>query len=159
MHSLQNQCSSDLELQESLCQRILYHSNRPELFSTSSGIRITKVTPGRAEGELTISETSLNPHGYVHGGCLTTLADTVAGTAVSSWGRPCVTVNCSMDFFAPAKGKKIFCSAVPQKVGKTICVYQCVLTNDGGEHIGNGNFTFFLLDGGIPDAPKQKSGA
>lgn len=121
-------------------------------YSRHNQIRVTAVYPdGSAEGELTITPESLNPYGIVHGGCLASLADTVAGWAVSvSQGKNTVTVNYAFNFLHPAKGsnRAIHCRAVPEKLGRTLCVYRLVLTDDAGVEVANGNFTFFLLDDG-----------
>ena len=58
---------------------IIRATNTPHQFSYENGILLTDVEPGRARGELTVGPNSINPHGNVHGGALTTLADTVAG--------------------------------------------------------------------------------
>lgn len=116
-------------------------------FSHRNNIRITNLyDDGSVDGELTVTPESLNPHGIVHGGCLATLADTVAGHAAHVHGS-CVTVNYAFNFLRPAKGtnKKIYCVATPEKVGRTLCVYHLELTDDEGVQVATGNFTFFIL--------------
>ena len=54
------------------------------LFAEFVGVRITKIAQDYAEAELTIRDELLNPMGLVHGGCLSTLADTTAGVAAAS---------------------------------------------------------------------------
>lgn len=121
--------------------------NRPGMFSTENGITVTLARPGRAEGELTIRSTSLNPHGIVHGGCLYTLADTVAGAAsIAGSAKRCVTVNGTLEFLRPAVGTRIRCVATPKKEGRTLSVMQVVLTNDESKEVATGTFTFFLFD-------------
>ncbi len=122
-----------------------------DAFSAYNNIRVTETREdGTAVGELTVTEHSLNPHGIVHGGCLATLADTVAGWAVAiGTGQASVTVNYGMNFLRPAKGsnKKIVCRAEPEKLGRTLCVYRVTLTDDAGKEVATGNFTFFLTGG------------
>lgn len=139
-------CDNTVSLQEETCRRVLEGANRPELFAGANHIRLTKVSRDYAEGELEIVPASLNPLGIVHGGCLATLADTVAGSAVYAGCRACVTLGCSMNYLAPATGKKIKCVATPQKQGATICVYDCLLTNDKGETVASGTFTFYVMN-------------
>ncbi len=120
--------------------------NERELFFGHNGMTITSVKDGRAEGDLEISPHSLNIHGFVHGGCLATLADTVSGCAVfSATRRRCVTVNYNLNFLVPAYGSTIHCSATPQKIGRTLCVYDTVLTDDQDHLVASGTFTFYLL--------------
>ena len=66
---------------------ILSRVNQPHQFSYENGITLTHVEPGRAEGILNVNENSFNPLGLVHGGALTTLADTVGGTCACARGR------------------------------------------------------------------------
>lgn len=118
--------------------------NRPGQFSYENGIFVTLARPGYAEGTLEVRPTSSNPHGTVHGGCLYTLADTVAGTAACAHGASCVTVSGTMEFLRPATGPAIHCVATPKKQGQTLSVMQVVLTNDAGKEVATGTFTFFM---------------
>lgn len=118
--------------------------NQPGQFSYENGIVLTKVQPGYGEGLLHVQPTSQNPHGTVHGGCLYTLADTVAGSAACARGASCVTVSGTLEFLRPAFGAQIHCVATPKKEGHTLSVMQVVLTNDSDVVVATGTFTFFL---------------
>ena len=119
-------------------------------FAAYNGIRVTRVGPDGAEGELTVTEESLNPMGLVHGGYLAALADTVCGTAVAARGRVGVTMDCRMDYLRPASGKTIKCAAAPRKVGRTVAVYSAELTDDGGKTVAIGTFSFYLTGQTLP---------
>ena len=121
--------------------------NQPGLFSTENHIHITVARADYAEGQLEVCSTSLNPLGTVHGGCLYTLADTVAGTAAIAFkGKRCVTVNSSMEFLRPATGGVIRCTATPKKAGRTLSVIQVQLHDEGETLVATGTFTFYLFD-------------
>lgn len=121
--------------------------NRPDLFSAQNGIHITLSRPDYAEGQLEVSSSSLNLHGTVHGGCLYTLADCVAGTAaIAHKGKRGVTANSSMEFLRPAAGKVIRCIGKPKKAGNTLSVIGVELFNDQDELVATGTFTFYLFD-------------
>ena len=62
--------------------KLLERVNQAGTFSTNSRIFVTRIEQGCAEGVLHADESSLNPNGIVHGGCLVTLADTVAGLSL-----------------------------------------------------------------------------
>lgn len=128
-----------------LTQAVATRVNAPHQFSYENGILITHAQPELVRGELTVSENSYNPHGIVHGGALATLADTAAGCCACSKGGSCVTANCSLEFLRPATGKKIFCEAVPKKMGRSLSVIQVTLTNDENAVVATGTFTFFML--------------
>ena len=124
---------------------IIRATNTPHQCSYENGILLTDVEPGRARGELTVGPNSINPHGNVHGGALTTLADTVAGCCACSEGGSCVTSSFSMEFLRPATGSKIVCEATPKKLGRNLSVIQVVLTNDQNKSVATGTFTFFMF--------------
>lgn len=120
--------------------------NRSNLFGRANGITVTAARPdGTGEGVLEVGETSHNPQGTVHGGCLYTLADTVAGVAVAAaCGKPCVTASGTLEFLRPATGTKVFCSASPKKLGRLLCVMQVELTGETGKTVATGTFTFAI---------------
>ena len=51
-----------------------------------------EIRPGYAMGRIRLKQKHLNPYGSVHGGCLYSLADSVAGTAASTYGSPVSTI-------------------------------------------------------------------
>ena len=121
--------------------------NQPGQFSYENGITVTRSHPGYAEGVLDVRPTSMNPHGTVHGGCLYTLADTVAGTAACARGGVgCVTVNGTLEFLRPATGPRILCVATPKKEGRTLSIMQVALTDTEERVVATGTFTFFLTE-------------
>ena len=119
-------------------------------FAETSQIRVLGLSEdGRAWGELTVTPESLNPHGMVHGGCLSTLADAVTGWGVyTATRRHCVTASCSLSFLRPARGdrEKIFCDAIPEKLGHKLCVYRAIISDDAGSTLATGTYTFFLME-------------
>lgn len=126
--------------------QVLERVNNPKLFNSHNGMTVTSVGGGKAQGVLEVCSTSLNPHGTVHGGCLYTLADTVAGSAVAaSCGGPCVTVSGTMEFLRPATGATVHCEASPKKLGSTICTMQVVLTDQDHKEVATGTFIFMLV--------------
>ena len=130
------------ELWELLKERI----NRPGQFTTENGIRVTGVGDHWCKGELTVCPGSLNPRGIVHGGCLCTLMDTVAGVAACTDGRSCVTLNAALNYLRPAANTgKVYCDTRFIKTGRTVVVVEAILTDDRGKEIATGTYTFFLL--------------
>lgn len=127
---------------------IAHSVNKPHQFSWENGIAVTRVETDLALGVLTVGPNSLNPHGYVHGGALYTLADTVGGCCACSRGGVCVTSSSSMEFLRPAVGDKIFCRATPKKMGRSLCVIQVELTNEKELAVATGTFTFFMVEPG-----------
>lgn len=146
---MMDSCSKTPEEREQFYAQVIARINQDDGYAAASHITITSMGEGCASGELEVKPDSLNPYGMVHGGCLATLADTVAGVAVHSSGMACVTLNCSMNYLRPAGGSKIYCEAAVQKAGRTIQVCEARLTNSQGECVASGTFTYYIVDPGI----------
>ncbi len=125
---------------------LIDHMNRRGHFSANSNVRIVRAEAGYAEGELHIGPENLNMQGIVHGGCLATLADTVAGVGVIASGYAAVTANYGLNFLRPATGDIIRCIATAEKMGKTLCVMRVELFNDASKAVAAGSFTFCLKE-------------
>ena len=117
--------------------------NAAHQFAYENGIEITHVEPGLARGVLHAGPDSINPHGYIHGGAMATLADTVAGCCACSTGGTCVTATSTMEFLRPAQGD-LFCEATPKKLGRKLSVVQIAIANVQGKTVATGTFTFFM---------------
>lgn len=127
-------------------------------FAEYIGVRITKIAPDYAEGELPVREELLNPMGMVHGGCLCALADTTTGVAAATRGRIGVTLDCRMDYLRAAKDTSVVrCVATPVRIGRTITVYRAYITDDQGRAVAAGTFSFFIKEEPLPDYARQAS--
>lgn len=141
-------------MEEAYYQRLLRRINRPGLFSAENGIRVTEIRAHYAKGILEITPKSMNPRGIVHGGCLSTLMDTVAGMAACTDGRGCVTLNCSVSYLRSATQGQVSCEVQAVKVGRTIAVYEAECRDDQGRVLANGTYTFFLKEV-LPEAAEK----
>lgn len=135
------------ETQQKFFRALIDRMNAPGQFSSDVNVRIEEVAVGYAHGVLDVQPLNLNLLGIVHGGCLATLADTVAGMGVSAAGHRIVTANYGLNFLRPADGKRIHCFARAEKMGRTLCVMHVDLYNDDDRErkIASGNFTFSVL--------------
>lgn len=119
-------------------------ANNQMRFSGSNGIFIDKLAHRSAMGSMEIVEHSRNPMGGVHGGALSTLADTVAGCAVVSLGYSCVTVTSTMNYLREVLFGTLFCSAEVVKEGRHIAVVDAKITDSEERLVATGTFTFFI---------------
>jgi len=133
---------SDKELYD----KLMYRFNEGDPFSALAGIKTTAIGDGWAEGELEITPSSMNPVGVVHGGCIVTLCDTVAGTAVFSTGVRSVTLNSNTNFLREARAGKITCRAEMVKPGRTISVCDVAVRDEDDRLIATGSYTFFVKE-------------
>ena len=132
--------------------KLLERENHPSHFAPLIGVVVTRIWDRKAEGYLDVTPDVLNPMGIVHGGAMGTLADTVAGCAAFTCGQVCVTLDCTMQYLAPGTGSRLFCRAEPKKLGKTILVYDIVITNDQGQMVATGTYTFFAKEITVEEA-------
>ncbi|MCC8081781.1 MAG: PaaI family thioesterase [Lachnospiraceae bacterium] len=115
-------------------------------FAKEIGLRITQIREGYAKGELVLRPMHGNPIGSVHGGLIFTIADTVGGTAATSRGRFVTTVSGNMNYLRPAMNcEKLIGESVEIKIGKNMCVYDVVITNETGKEIAKATMTYYYL--------------
>ncbi len=114
----------------------------------SLGITITHLEADRITGKMPFDAKYCNPGGTMHGGCLYSLADTVAGTLAYSEGCDVVTVEGGMHFLnATADTSWVYCDAVIRHAGRHIVVVDVSITDDNGKLLDTGSFTYFKTDG------------
>lgn len=114
-----------------------------------------------AEGVMHITPTLMNPYGMVHGGCLVTLADSVAGHNMAAAGRLCVTLSSTVNFLNPAKGKLVRCHSRVQKLGRRIGVVGVEARDENDALLLTALFTFSAMKTIPPHiitAPEEQEG-
>lgn len=110
------------------------------------GMELLEINEGYAKGKIEIKPHHTNLYGSVHGGCLFSLADTVAGIAACTYGNYSSTISGNMNYLKPAiNTKNIYCIATVSRQGKSISVYNVEIINDNKEIIQTGSFTFYML--------------
>ena len=128
------------------CEKIKAYLNEYDRFCRFCGIRLTVVTPGYAEAELTVTENVLNGRDVVQGGAIMTLADFAYAGAVNATGVTGVSLNCLTNFIRPGCGPVM--KAVARKVhqGKRTAVYAVEVFNGDGKLAATVNITGFIVD-------------
>lgn len=114
--------------------------------SKELGMEIMECREGYCKGRIVLQEKHQNPYGWVHGGCLYALADTIAGIAASTAGNYVSTVNSNFHFLRTGTNtEEIICTAQKIKNGRTLLIYEAEITNDQGDVLAKGDFTYFNL--------------
>ena len=112
-----------------------------------TGIRTVELREGYAKAEIVLDERHANPIGSTHGGVLFTLVDTVGGAAATSRGRYVTTVSGNINYLRPAMNcKKLIGESREIKIGKKMCVYDVMITDENDREIAKATMTFFYLD-------------
>ena len=99
-------------------------------FAMENGITIIDAAPGYARCACPILPKHLNAGHTVQGGMIFTLGDFTFAVAANAGGIPTVTLDSSISFLRPAKGKELIATAREISTGKTICHYQVEITDD-----------------------------
>lgn len=116
-------------------------------FCLKIGTTVEEVSLGYSRVSKVINEDDLNPIDRPHGGVYFTMADHAAGTAMATHGYAAVTTSATYHFFRAANlGDRLYAEAKEIKYGRTICVYEVNVTDQNGNLLGNGSFTFSKLD-------------
>ncbi|HPR06373.1 MAG TPA: hotdog fold thioesterase, partial [Denitromonas sp.] len=71
--------------------------------SRGLGLAFVEVGPGRATLTMTVRADMLNGFAIIHGGFVTTLADSAFAFACNSYNEQTVASGISVDFIAPAR--------------------------------------------------------
>ena len=109
-------------------------------------IEILELSETHAKGRMPFDAKYCNPGGSMHGGCLYSLADTVAGTLAYFKGFDVTTVEGSMNFLEPAINTEyIYCTAKLKRRGKHLVTCDVDITNDAGKLLDCGISTFFRM--------------
>ena len=120
--------------------------NRENPFSRFLGAETIRITHGQAEAILSVKPEHTNMYGIIHGGCLYTLADIAAGSAVASHGCKAVTATGEYLYLAPAKTARVKAIAKTIKQGHHLAVTEVDLLSEDGIHIGRATFVHMVLE-------------
>ena len=137
-------------------EQLMERLNSSSMFLQSNDMRVTEVRQGYAKVEMIIDEQILNIHGFVHGGALFSLADTVAGAASFATGRDSVTLTGTINYIKPGRGGKLIGIAQEISRGRTTGVYEVFIFNDHNTLLSKATFTMFFLDSDRIKAKKQQ---
>ena len=133
--------------------------NSSSQFLQINDMRVTEVRHGFAKVEMIIDEQILNIHGFVHGGALFSLADTVAGAASFATGRDSVTLTGTINYIKPGRGGKLIGIAQEISSGRTTGVYEVFIFNDENVLLSRATFTMFFLDSDKMKKRKSRNNA
>ena len=107
-------------------------------------VELIELTENYAKGRMPFNKEYHNPYGTMHGGCLYSLADTIAGTVANMSGKLVTTVEGSLRFLEPAYNSEyIYCEATLIRTGKTLVTVNAEIKNDDGKLLDCGYFTYF----------------
>ena len=127
-------------------EKLIQVRDEKNCFARELGICTEEIREGYARVSLRVEEKHMNFVGSVHGGCLFSLADTVAGAASSSYGYYSTTVDGNIHYLSPAMNvKMLIAQAQVIKYGKRISVFEVTITDENGRLLAQGTYTYYNL--------------
>lgn len=133
----------DQELRKSLEERMTGKNNP---VCETLHISVDLIDDDRAEGHMDITHGCKNPGGYVHGGSIFTLCDTIGGVAAISDGHRYVTQTSSISYLGNQQEGVINASAKVLHRGRRTCLVEVHLTGEGGRDVAVCTLNFFRTD-------------
>lgn len=115
------------------------------------GIETVTAEPGRVVNRVRLAEHHLNSNDVVHGGVISSLIDSAAGSAVRTLRmdaeireRPHATSDLHVSYLAPARGEELVAEARVAKMGRTAVFVQVEVRDDGGRLVALGMATLVM---------------
>lgn len=134
------------ESDQTLLEKLKDDIESNNAFANLIGVELLEVSAGYARARMELTKQCGNIYGAMHGGCAFSLADTVAALAVVTYGDHVTTLNASVNYMKPvADTKYLYCNANVERHGRKVSVVKAELTNDKGELLINGSFTYYRL--------------
>ena len=132
---------------DSLINEILLQTARDDVYMKMLGIEIIDLSCGYAKSKMKITPQICNPYNSVDGGWLFSMADVTAGYAACTYGNYVSTISGNMNYIKPALDTQyIYCIGQVVRQGKKVSVYNVELSDDYGNILETGSFTFYSLN-------------
>lgn len=110
-------------------------SNQPMM--TTIGARLSRIEPGLVDVEIPFQASLTQHNGFLHGGTVSTLADTACGYAAYSLmpeNADVLTIELKLNFLAPAIGERVMAEGRVIRAGRSIVVSSADVYAFAGEH-------------------------
>lgn len=112
-------------------QEIVQLMMNNDAFSQWMGVEVEEISLGSCQLKMTLNAAMLNGFYIAHGGISYSLSDSALAFAANSYGYKCVSVETSISHTRPAKeGSILRAKAIEKHRGKTIAVYEVVVTDE-----------------------------
>ena len=111
------------------------------------GIEIIEASPQRLVATMPV-EGNTQPAGLLHGGASVVLAESLGSIGAqihAGANRRVVGVDINATHHRPARSGLVTAVATPISLGKTLCSYEIVITNEAGERTCTARITCLIL--------------
>jgi 1,4-dihydroxy-2-naphthoyl-CoA hydrolase len=113
------------------------------------GLRVTHAEPRRVVGEIVVRADLTQPYGYIHGGALMTLMDTVAGMASAlnlTDGQGFLTVEFKINFLRSVRKGRVEAEATAVHIGRRTHVWQVSAHDEHGRQLALATLTQLVIE-------------
>ncbi len=118
-----------------------------DAFSQWMNIKIIKIDAGLCQLEATVQPEMVNGFMIAHGGIAYSLSDSALAFAANGYGKQCVSIETSISHTRPAKiGDILTATCTEMNRGKTIGIYQVLVTNQENKRIAVFKGTVYITD-------------
>lgn len=119
-------------------------------FYQHMGLRVTGLGPGWATFEMPVGKNLWNVSGILHGGAITSIADSASGVALATLldkdkERP-VTIELKVNFCSPVKEGVLHARGQVVQKGKRIAICEVDVTGEDGELVAKGISTYMVRE-------------
>ena len=118
--------------------------NEHDGFSKHNGLKLTKMQPGYAEAEFTVTDKNRNFMGTIHGGVLFGLVDIVAGSSLAAYGKHCVTLSSNITYVAAVTGGKIIAKSKEVSHTRRTATYDVEVMSETGKLLCKAVTTMYI---------------
>ena len=110
------------------------------------GVEIVPTADGCVRLELDVKANHSNPYNILHGGVMTTMADTAMGAACLMYNKKVVTVSMTLEFMhAVPMNTRIITDAKVLNEGRHIFICECNLIDSDNKIYAKAHATFFAI--------------
>lgn len=118
-----------------------------DAFSQWMDVKIIEIKAGFCQLKATIKAEMVNGFMIAHGGISYSLSDSALAFASNTYGKKCVSIETSISHTRPAKINDVLTATCTElNRGKTIGVYQVIVTNQEGKKVAVFKGTVFISD-------------
>ena len=118
-------------------------------FAVTCGLELDTVKVGETTGHCVLKPELRNPYGFVHGGAIDTVMDTLGGMTASGASDPpryVVTRSVDVHYLRPVLGGVMRGRATAIKAGKQTCLIRAEVFDEENRLCAEGLLEFLYLD-------------
>lgn len=115
-------------------------------FAQLAGIQIDSISDKSAVCSVVLHDHHKNALDTAQGGLIYTLADLAFAVAANAGEHTTVTLNSTIHFVAPGRGKKLIATAAVQHAGRHTSVYEVSITDENETLIAVATFTGYVTN-------------